>query len=84
VYEEVFESRLVRVTGIPVLTGVAGIAVHASAGNTSCPLGGHHGAVLRVQTPSGRAQGLAGAPVSAGKFSKSVVIGVPMALKTSS
>jgi hypothetical protein len=69
VYEEAFESRLVRITGIPFLTTMSGVAVRTLVGNTSYLLGGQRGAVLRIQASAGGARGLVGAPAPTGEFS---------------
>ncbi|MBC6698576.1 hypothetical protein [Hymenobacter sp. BT190] len=68
VYEEAFESRLVRITGVPFLTSMNGVAVRVLAGSTSYLLGGQRGAVLRVPAASGGTQGLVGAPAPTGEF----------------
>jgi hypothetical protein len=69
VYDEAFEGRLVRITSVPFLTTMAGVAVRTLAASTSYLLGGQHGAVLRVQATAGGVQGLVGAPAPSGEFS---------------
>lgn len=74
-YSEAYESRLVRITNVPFLTSLSGVAVRTLAGNTNYLLGGKRGAVLRVPAASVGVQGLVGALAPTSPFSVLGIMG---------